>query len=184
MYDELYAAWRVEMDSADLGSLSADFYLRVADYLRRIKEENRMLDKKSVKATLLEHESANAKRMVQELMRARYIKLVKKTLEGQKVPQESLTVEEAKLCSGIVPSADAFNRFANSVLQGQPAAKIEVEEFVHKRVTLRFTKQVPSIIGADMKTYGPFMVEDVASVPVENAKILVKQHLAELVEVP
>jgi DNA replication initiation complex subunit (GINS family) len=183
MYDELYAAWRVEMDRVELGSLSTDFYVRVADYLRRIKEENRMLDKKSVKATLLEHESANAKRMVQDLMRARYIKLVKKTVEGQKVPQESLTAEEAKLCSGIVPSADAFNRFANSVLQGQ-VAKVEVEEIVHKRVTLRFTKQVPSIIGADMKTYGPFMVEDVASVPVENAKILVKQHLAELVEVP
>jgi DNA replication initiation complex subunit (GINS family) len=116
-------------------------------------------------------------------MPARYIKLVKKTVEGQKMPQESLTAEEAKLCSGIVPSADAFNRFTNSVLQGQ-AAKVEVEEIVHKRVTLRFTKQVPSIIGADMKTYGPFMVEDVASVPVENAKILVKQHLAELVEVP
>ena len=28
-----------------------------------------------------------------------------------------------------------------------------------------------------------FLVEDVASVPVENAKILVKQHLAEAVEV-
>jgi len=34
-----------------------------------------------------------------------------------------------------------------------------------------------------MKTYGPFMVEDVASVPLENAKILVKQGLAEVVEV-
>jgi DNA replication initiation complex subunit (GINS family) len=33
-----------------------------------------------------------------------------------------------------------------------------------------------------MKTYGPFLVEDVASVPVENAKILIKQGLAELVE--
>ena len=44
-------------------------------------------------------------------------------------------------------------------------------------------KAVPSIIGADMKTYGPFLVEDVASVPVENAKILVKQGLAVLVEV-
>ncbi len=182
MYDELYAAWRVETENPELGSLSSDFYARVADYLRRIKEENRMLDKKSVKATLLEHEEANVRRMVHELMRMRYVKLVKKTVEGQKVPQESLTAEEAKLCSGILPSADAFNKFAKSVLLGQ-AIKVEVEEIVHKRVTLRFIKQVPSIIGADMKTYGPFMVEDVASVPAENAKILVKQHLAEFVEV-
>ena len=38
-------------------------------------------------------------------------------------------------------------------------------------------------MGLDMKTYGPFMVEDVASLPVENAKMLVKQGLAVLVEV-
>ena len=53
----------------------------------------------------------------------------------------------------------------------------------HKRVTLRFVKNIPAIIGADMKTYGPFIVEDVASLPVENAKMLVKQGLAVLVEV-
>jgi DNA replication initiation complex subunit (GINS family) len=34
-----------------------------------------------------------------------------------------------------------------------------------------------------MKAYGPFVVEDVASLPVENAKILVKQGFAEVVEV-
>jgi len=34
-----------------------------------------------------------------------------------------------------------------------------------------------------MKTYGPFKVEDVASLPAENAKILIRQGLAEKVEV-
>jgi DNA replication factor GINS len=53
---------------------------------------------------------------------------------------------------------------------------------LHKKVVLRFIKNVPKVIGVDMNTYGPFMAEDVASVPVENAKILVKQGLAEKVE--
>ena len=48
---------------------------------------------------------------------------------------------------------------------------------------LRFLKAIPSIIGADMKTYGPFAAEDVASVPADNAKILVKQGLAVVVDV-
>jgi DNA replication initiation complex subunit (GINS family) len=56
-------------------------------------------------------------------------------------------------------------------------------EKVHRRVVLRFVKPVPAVIGADMKTYGPFLVEDVASLPVENAKILVKQGFAQMVEV-
>jgi DNA replication initiation complex subunit (GINS family) len=33
-----------------------------------------------------------------------------------------------------------------------------------------------------MKTYGPFLAEDVASLPVENAKVLVKRGLAEAIE--
>jgi DNA replication initiation complex subunit (GINS family) len=44
-------------------------------------------------------------------------------------------------------------------------------------------KEVPEIIGSDMKTYGPFKVEDVAALPVENTRILIKQGLAEKVEV-
>jgi len=52
----------------------------------------------------------------------------------------------------------------------------------HARATLRFLKEVPAIIGADMKTYGPFKVEDIAALPIENTKILIKQGLAEKLE--
>jgi DNA replication initiation complex subunit (GINS family) len=34
-----------------------------------------------------------------------------------------------------------------------------------------------------MKAYGPFKAEDVASLPIENARILIKQGLAEKVNV-
>jgi DNA replication initiation complex subunit (GINS family) len=181
MYDELYAAWRLEIENTTLGGLPPDFYTRIADYLKRIKEETRMLDKKTVKANLLEHEMQHVKRMLQELVWARYKKLIKIITESQKVPSDLLTVEETKMCAGFLPFTEAYQRFAKNLLQGQ-VSKVDIEK-VHKRVALRFVKSVPAVIGADMKTYGPFMVEDVASVPVENAKILVRQGLAELVEV-
>jgi DNA replication initiation complex subunit (GINS family) len=181
MYDELYAAWRLEIENTALGSLPPDFYVRIADYLRRIKEETRMLDKKTVKANLLEHEMHHVKRMLKELVWVRYKKLIKLITESQKVPSDLLTVEEAKMCAGFLPFTEAYQRFAKNLLQGQ-VSKVDIEK-VHKRVALRFVKSVPAVIGADMKTYGPFMVEDVASVPVENAKILVRQGLAQLVEV-
>ncbi len=68
-----------------------------------------------------------------------------------------------------------------SVLNGRSLGA-EVAETKKKRV-LRFLKEVPAIIGVDMKPYGPFKPEDVASVPAENAKVLVKQGLAVEVEV-
>ena len=181
MYDELYGAWQREIESSALGSLPPDFYTRIADYLRRIKEETRMLDKKTVKASLLERELQNVKRMLKELVWVRYTKLIRIISDSQKAPSDLLTVEEAKMCAGFVPFTEAYQRFAKSLLQGQ-VSKVDVER-VHKRVALRFVKAVPAVIGADMNTYGPFKVEDVASLPVENAKILVKQGFAEVVEV-
>jgi DNA replication factor GINS len=189
MYNELYAAWRREVNEASLGSLTPDFYARIADYLKHIREESRSSEKKSVKMSLLEHEAKNVTQMLEELLWARYKKLLEATTQNQKVPTELLTVEEAKMCESFFTFTVAYQEFIRDLLQGQEsptsaqaAAKTE-PEVSHKRLALRFTKSIPAIIGADMKTYGPFLAEDVASLPVENAKILVKQGLAVLVEV-
>jgi DNA replication factor GINS len=140
-----------------------------------------MLDKRTTKASLLKKEMTNAKRMLRELVRMRYRKLVKVVTNGNKVPPNVLTIEEEKLFANVQPFADAFESFARGILHGYlPTFSSEKK---HKRATLRFMKDVPAIIGADMKTYGPFKVEDVASLPFENVKILVKQGLAEKVEV-
>jgi DNA replication factor GINS len=180
MYDELYKIWRCEFESVELTTLSPDFYSRIADYLRSIKKESRMLDKRTVKARLLKSEMQKVKRMVRELIRIRYGKLVTKVTEGEKIPSDILTVEEERIYTGLSRFAEVHRSFAKSILRGQVPKNVEQK---NKRVALRFFKAVPAIIGADMETYGPFRVEDVASLPIENAKILVKQGLAEKIEV-
>ena len=180
MYNELYEIWKRELERVELERLPLDFYSKIADYLRRLREESRMLDKRTVKASLLKKETQNVKDMVRDLIRTRYKKLVRKTVKGEKVQSNVLTVEEKKIYTGFSPLTEAYRGFAKSILRGY-VPKVEVEQEL-KRAVLRFLKDVPSIIGADMKTYGPFKVEDVASLPIENAKILIKQGLAEKVE--
>jgi DNA replication factor GINS len=181
MYDELYKIWKQELESDDLIPLSSDFYARLADYVRRLGEESRMLDKRTAKANLLKRETQNAKRMIRELIRARCGKLVKKATKGMKVPPDVLTVDEERIFSNVSAFSDAFQSLTKEVLQGRRTGGETKRE--HKRAFLRFLAQVPAIIGADMKSYGPFQAEDVASVPVDNAKILVKQRLAESIDV-
>ena len=181
MYAELYGAWQREIEGAKLGHLPDDFYVKVTEYVKSIKKETRMLDKKSVTAKLLKRELQNVKHMLRELVWARYKKLVKAVGEGQKAPSDLLTVEEAEICAGYVSFAEAYQKFAQNLLRGQ-IVKANLTKACLKRVALRFVKPIPAVIGADMKSYGPFMVEDVASLPVENAKVLVKQGLAVTVE--
>jgi DNA replication factor GINS len=184
LYDELYSAWQFELENPELSVLPPNFYARAADYLRRIKEETRMLDKKTLKANLLGQELKRVKCMLQDLIWTRHKKLIALITESQKIPSGFLTVEEEAMCTVFLSFTESYQKLAEKLLRGQipdQVSKVEGEK-VHKRVVLRFIKNVPAIIGADMKTYGPFMVEDVASVPEENANILVKKGLAERVE--
>jgi len=185
VYNELYTAWQFELENSELGSLPPDFYAHATDYIRKIREEKRMLDKKTMKTNLLENELKRVKCMLHELVWMRYKKIVALIPERQRIPSKSLTVEEASLFATFSTFAESYQKFAEKLLLGKALNQVSKvgEKKVHKRIALRFIKTIPAIIGVDMKTYGPFMAEDVASVPAENAKILVKQGLAKVVEV-
>jgi DNA replication factor GINS len=193
MYNELYSAWQREIDDPTLGGLPLDFYAKISQYLKHIKEDDKVLEKKSVKTSLFEHESANVERMLKELLWSRYRKIIKTVTKTQKLPTELLTVEETKMCETFADFTKSYHKFTDDLMQGQLTAepikgviKTEINPTApqpHKRSTIRFLKNIPAIMGADMKSYGPFVAEDVASLPPQNAQILVKQGLAVLVEV-
>ena len=196
MYDQLFAAWRRENEEASLGGLPPDFYGKIAEYMRRIKEDNE-LDQKTIKTNLLEHEAQNVELMLTEILELRYKKIIKIITKNQKIPLELLTVEEGKMAGKFATFSAEYQKFKEDLKQGQLATpspiKVTIETDnkltatqtapTQKRLTIRFTKNIPAIMGADMKSYGPFNAEDVASLPKLNAQILVKQGLAVLVEV-
>jgi len=195
VYDQLFAAWRREIEDASLGGLPPDFYGKIAEYVRCIKENNE-LDQKTIKLNLLEHEAQNVELMLAEILELRYKKIIKIITKNQKIPLELLTVEEGKMAETLATFSVEYQKFKEDLKQGQlaPSSPIKVtiktdtkltatQTPAQKRLTIRFTKNIPAIMGADMKSYGPFNAEDVASLPTLNAQILVKQGLAVLVEV-
>jgi DNA replication factor GINS len=181
MYEEVYRIWKSETEKATLEELPADFYVKVADYLKRMKEEARMLDKKAIRANLLQMEMQNVKYMLQQLLKIRQEKLVKKALKGEKIPPNLLTNDERETLQKIEPLLEKLQEISRNLLEEQYLAVASEGE--QKVAILRFLKNVPAIIGKDMKYYGPFKAEDVASIPIENARILIKQGLAEKINV-
>jgi DNA replication factor GINS len=180
LYSKLYEVWRNELQNAELQKLPEGFYAKIAEYSRKLREESRMLDKRTVKARLLKNEAQNVKRMLHELTSARYKKLLKKASREERVPAEFLTIEEQRLSNGVLPLAEAYRVFSSGLLKGQSVQTPNQEQGKH--VALRFLSEIPAVIGTDMKTYGPFKVEDLASLPLENARVLIKQGVAEKVE--
>jgi DNA replication factor GINS len=180
MYDELYAAWKKEKENVEIQRLPKNFYAKIAEYVGKIREERRMLDKKTTKAKLLNREFKSVKNMAEELILLRYDKALKKSLARETVPKGVLIEEEEKLYGEILPLAEVYQAFLKGVLRGR-LSSIEREE-KPKTILLRFVQEIPAIVGSDMKTYGPFEPEDIATLPSENARILIKQGVAVKVE--
>ena len=181
MYDILYDAWLKEKENAELQRLPKDFYAKLAEYIGRIQREGRMLDQKSAKARLISQELSNVKQLVEKLAGLRFKKIVNHTTSAKPLKKEALTSEEEKTLLGLVPSVENFQSFLKDVLRGK-ISKVEEKVESSKRTLLRFVQEVPAIVGADLKIYGPFSVEDVATLPVENAKVLVKHGVAMEIE--
>jgi DNA replication factor GINS len=114
--------------------------------------------------------------MVGEIFAVRYRKLREKALLQENVARDALTEEEKKLYGGVFPLAEAYNSFSKDVLRGRLSNF--GNEAKPKMVVLRFVQDIQALVGADMKTYGPFRSEDIATLPPENARILIKQGVA------
>ena len=135
-----------------------------------------MLDKKTAKAKLLSTASINVKVMVGELFFLRYRKLREKAFARETVARDCLTEQEEKFYDGVLPLAEAYRAFFKDVLRGHLSP---LEKGAKQTMTvLRFVQEIPALVGADLKTYGPFGPEDIATLPPENARILVKQGVA------
>lgn len=181
MYDELYEAWRGEKGAEDIQSLPRDFFAKLAEYIGKLKEESRMLDKRTLRGRLLSQERESVLRFTEELIRARYDKIMRLVSAGGIAPSTFFTEEEVDFYEKVAPSTESYLGILKNILQGR---LLRVEKKAKKKVlVVRVLQEIPSIVGADMKTYGPFKQEDVAALPVENARILIKQGAAEEIEV-
>ena len=180
MYDELFEVWRKEKENGVIQLLPKGFYARLAEYVMKIREEERMVDEKTVKGRLLRKEGENVSNMARELVRIRYEKLMRVIAKGDVVPATSLSVEEERFCRDGSSLADFFQAFLKNLLQGRISPQ---EKKGSKGILIvRILQEIPEIVGADMKRYGPFMAEDVATLPKENARTLIKQKLAVEIE--
>jgi len=142
LYDELYEVWKKEKETLEIQRLPKNFYAKIAAYIKKIKDENRMLDKKTTKAKLLDSEFKNVKIIVGELLQRRYKKFLEKTLARETVPKEALTEEEEKLYGEVLPLAEAYHAFSKDILRGH-LSNVE-KDAKQTMMVLRFVQEIPA----------------------------------------
>ena len=110
------------------------------------------------------------------------MRLEKATKEGEKRPSRSsknLLPEERYISDALRELEKKEERFVKAVIDGQSSFFTLVQRRETQRmIMVRISKRVGEIIGADLKRYGPFEVNDVARLPLGNAQVMVENEQA------
>jgi len=179
MYDRLFQAWKNEGDGREIQQLPKGFYTELSYFMKTLLEEVRATDERSLRGRILTAELGNTRRLTKELLDLRLTKLVTGLLKGEEIPVDRLTLEEESLHSNLSHLSKSYVKMVEDITEGRgPRIGTDIASSTPTMALIRFLKETPTIIGADMRAYGPFKPEDVALLPIENAEALIKQGAA------
>ncbi|MEM4461443.1 MAG: hypothetical protein QW695_01045 [Candidatus Bathyarchaeia archaeon] len=181
MYEELLDAWKKEAFSLELQSLPVDFYRRLNDFIKRLREEGRLADRESIQGKLLAKVLDISVKLIEDLCYLRLSKIIHASKRGG-IEWEKLTDDEKPYAREISRIIDEYNRMVRRIVEGRYIPS-ETISSVERLKLVRFKSATSSFVGVDLKVYGPFKAEDVAYIPEENAIQLIKQGIAVDVEV-
>ena len=188
-YRMLLDAWEKERHRPDIQPLPEGFFAAMGEYASKLRGQPEAVDPSSLRGRLMEKERQYTDMMLQEIAQLRLRKVVLAELNNMPIESLNLTTEEKRLQVDLRRLISAHSQALKQVLQGraqrpqepaQPIAKEEKPALAYKVV--RFLQPLPAIMGVDMKTYGPFKAEDVASLPSQNSENLIRRGIAKEVE--
>ena len=159
---------REEQSSPKLIKLPENFFEKVASYLQHKRE---LIEKKEDRKVALEIK--NIERLVENIFNRRERKIINQAIitARTQIPPENLTQEEKEFFENLV---ELIKKRRKEKLE--KIFKIPKKEEVELVV---FKEDVPEFVGADGKSYGPFKKGDIAKLPEENIKILIKRGIVE-----
>jgi len=172
-YDDLEQAWKKELHNSELQPLRQGFFKDLSAYVKRLREAQRNVDAKSLKAIIIEDEMLRLEHLLAQLLDRRLDKLRSQTGLLQSNNLESSEKHAYQAFSG---GFREYEKMKQDIVQGREPSISKLKE--KELVLIRFVRDVPSIIGVDLKAHGPFHKEDVANLPHENAESLIRQGAA------
>jgi DNA replication factor GINS len=181
VYEQLYNSWLREKEHTELQALPKDFYAKLAEYISSIQKEMRMLERNSPKLKLLSQELTKTTRLTHELVELRLRKIIDLSKSSEN-PQYDLPAKEEETVQKLRVVFEGSQRFLNKLMKGK-TQNVAIEGITPRNSLLRFLQKLPTIVGVDLKIYGPFSDEDVAVLPTENAEALIKQGVAVNIEI-
>ncbi|HYW84916.1 MAG TPA: hypothetical protein VFB30_16755 [Spirochaetia bacterium] len=169
-----------EETSEELTMIPADTYVRLSNYAQKLRATTGS-SSEDAPGRLARKQLWLMEVMIRRLLQVRLTKAKAATHEeGQPAPSsKSLLPEERYIDDMLRQLANKEERFLKAVMDGQSSFFTLIQRRETQRMTtVRISKRVGEMIGADLKRYGPFEVNDVARIPMGNAQVMVASKQA------
>jgi len=181
--ERLRQVLELEEASETLTAIPADTYIRLANYAQKLRASTGP-GNDDAPGRLAKKQLWLMEVMTRRLLQLRLAKAEK---EEEAVHQDGQPAHSSK---NLLPEERHINdvfrqlekkeeRFVKAMVDGQPSFFTLVQRREAQRMTtVRISKRVGEIMGADLKRYGPFEINDVARLPAGNAQVMVASKQA------
>jgi len=166
MYEKLERAWLRERASDELQPLDPNFFREMRDWIDRLRKE--ALESNEITRTILEKQAEICDALLSSLLKMRAVKVAALLVSGERLEGIDEELKFLKSALGMEEIEEKVKIVGKKEVRGAPL------------VLVTFKSQVPAFVGVDLAVYGPFSEGDVAHIPEENARILARRGLVEV----
>ena len=160
-----------ETENDSLLEIKPNFYRNLSDFIGNLRKQEFEGVENKIKETMIEMATELTSLLI-------HIRLEK--ISSSDDYDIGYLLDEEKF---IIDSQDEQNERTEMILSATINGKSKfleslAENHKIKKIVVRFLENVDEIVGADLEKYGPFKVEDIATIPYENAQALIAKNIA------
>lgn len=178
-----------EINTDSLQNLPVDIYHEVTARIERLRGSSNEF---AIEEQLAQAQIELLFSAIRLLFEARYAKieanrkadLLAKKKNELEIDYSNMTREEKFVLDGSVETEKRINMILSAIVTGRPVVLDKISNMLsHKRIPVRFIKPIDRFMGIDMVTYGPYIEEDIALLPSENARALTQNGFVEEIQI-
>ena len=161
----------LETENDSLLEIKPNFYRNLSDFIGNLRKQEFDGVENKIKDTMIEMATELTSLLI-------HIRLEK--ISNSDNFDISHLLDEEKF---ILDSHEEQNERIEMILSATISGKSKfleslAENHKIKKVVIRFLSDVDEIIGADLERYGPFKVEDIATIPMKMLRLLIAKKIA------
>jgi DNA replication factor GINS len=164
---DVYKMLEKEIETPTLQSMEPDTFKKIAETLGNLKGQAYEGIEAKIRDRMAEM-LATSSALIIETRQAKI------SSGDEPLDYSKLTDEEKYILDGKRDLNKRIDEVMTALVKGRPKVLESISARMRsKQIVVRFLKPIEAFVGIDMKKYGPYSQEDVASLPFENARSII-----------